>query len=166
MDMQKWTELIKLSSQYQDLDFWKEFCAPESSDLSKKRFIPSLEQEKINAFLSTKEVYPRCDMYEAGGRIIIEAEVPGLEKDDIKVSLIHHDLVIKGKCSSFQNHFRYFLKERPSRTFEKKLTIPLPIDKNSIETSFTHGILSIILPIRDNGDEKVPIYMKKNDGTS
>ncbi|PWW30173.1 HSP20 family protein [Cytobacillus oceanisediminis] len=162
MDMEKWTELIKLSAQYQDQDFWKGFLAPESSDLNKRRSFSGLEKGKINTFLSTQEVYPRCDMYEAGGRIIIEAELPGVEKDDIKVTLIQDDLIIKGKCSSFQNHFRYFLKERPSRTFEKKLTIPFPIDKSRIETSFSHGILSITLPIQNDGGEKVPIYMKNN----
>lgn len=159
MDIDKWSELIKLSAQYQNQDFWKGFAGQENSDLNKKHSFSGQEQEMLSAFLSKHDVFPRCDMYEADGRLLIDAELPGMRQEDIKVYLHQSELVIKGECSTFKHSFRYFLKERPSRTFEKKLTLPLPIDKNRISTSFTNGILSIILPIKEDEDEKVPIFV-------
>ncbi|GLB61141.1 Hsp20/alpha crystallin family protein [Cytobacillus sp. NCCP-133] len=165
MDMEKWKELIQLTAQYQNEDFWSGFMESENSDLNKKRSFSGLEQRKINTFLSNQEVYPRCDMYEDGDKIIIEAELPGLAKNDIKVSLIQDELIIKGKSSTFRNHCRYLLKERPSRNFEKKLSIPIAINKNMIETSLNHGILSIILPIKKDTNEKIPIFVRNQENS-
>lgn len=161
MDMEKWKELIKLSAQYQTQDFWNGLIGPESSDLNKKRSFAGLEQEKISTF----HHYPRCDMYMDGGRIFVEAEIPGLNRDDIKVSLLNDELVIKGTCISFRNNFQYFLKERPSRIFEKRLTIPLPINKRGIKTSLINGILYIILPIEQDENEKIPILIKNEENS-
>lgn len=160
MELEKWKELIKMSAQYQDQDFWEKLISPEVSNHNKKLSFSGLEQEKINRFLSSQDIYPRCDVYEYNGNIIIEAELPGACKNDIKVSLVQNELIIKGTCSAFQQHLRYFLKERHSRAFEKVLTLPMPVDKNSIKSSFENGILSISLPILFEEEEKIPIKLQ------
>ncbi|EFV77845.1 MULTISPECIES: Hsp20/alpha crystallin family protein [Cytobacillus] len=159
MELKKWKDLIKMSAQYQNQDFW-DTLSPENSSHNKKHSFSGLEQDKINRFLSNQNIYPRCDMYECNGDIKIEAELPGICKNDIKVSLVGNELIIKGKCSSFHQHLRYFLKERHSRSFEKVLTLPMPVDKYSIESSFEHGILSISLPILIQEEEAIPIFVK------
>ncbi|WP_264738260.1 Hsp20/alpha crystallin family protein [Cytobacillus firmus] len=163
MELDKWKDLIKMSAQYQNQDFWETFVSPENSSHNKKHSFSGLEQEKINRFLSNQDIYPRCDMYEYNGNIKIEAELPGVCKNDIKVSLVQNELIIKGKCSSFHQHLRYFLKERHSRSFEKVLTLPLPVDKYSIESSFENGILSISLPILFEEEEIIPIFVKSEE---
>ncbi|WP_370222222.1 Hsp20/alpha crystallin family protein [Cytobacillus sp.] len=160
MELEKWKELIKMSSQYQNQDFWETFISPENPGHNKKHSFSGLEQEKINRFLSNQDIYPRCDMYEYNGNIKIDAELSGVCINDIKVSLVQNELIIKGKCSSFHQHLRYYLKERHSRSFEKVLTIPMPVDKYSIETSFENGILSITLPISFQEEEVIPIFVK------
>ncbi|MDM5229580.1 Hsp20/alpha crystallin family protein [Cytobacillus sp. NJ13] len=163
MELDKWKDLIKMSVQYQNQDFWGTFVSPENSSHNKKHSFSGLEQEKINRFLSNQNIYPRCDMYEYNGNIKIEAELPGVCKNDIKVSLVQNELIIKGKCSSFHQHLRYFLKERHSRSFEKVLTLPMPVDKYSIESSFENGILSISLPILFEEKEIIPIFVKSEE---
>lgn len=163
MELEKWKDLIKMTAQYQDQDFWETLISPGDSNHNKKLSFSGLEQEKINHFLSNQEIFPRCDMYENNGKIKIEAELPGINKNDIKVSLVQNELIIKGKCSAFQQHLRYFLKERHSRSFEKILTLPMPVDKYSIESSFENGILSISLPILFEEEEIIPIFVKSEE---
>ncbi|KON90279.1 hypothetical protein AF332_12480 [Sporosarcina globispora] len=163
MDMEKWKDLIKMSAHYQNQDFWDTFMSPENAGYNKKHSFSGIEREKINRFLSAQDIYPRCDMYENNGSIIIEAELPGVCKDNIKVSLTKNELIIKGKCSSFHQHFPYYLKERQSRSFEKVLTLPVPVDKSSIVSSFENGILSISLPILFEEEEIIPIFVKSDE---
>ena len=72
------------------------------------------------------DVYPRIDMYETGDEIRVRAELPGLKKEDIDISLEGETLTIKGekKQEKVSADANYFHCELGYGTFMRSVSLP------------------------------------------
>ena len=90
---------------------------------------------------------PEIDIKESDNLFQIKADIPGLTKKDIKVSLKGDQLTISGerkKISDNENdHYHY--RERSVGKFHRSFNLPESINKDKIQASFKNGILSIEL---------------------
>ena len=90
---------------------------------------------------------PEIDIKESDNLFQINADLPGLTKKDIKVSLKGDQLTISGerkKISDNENdHYHY--RERSVGKFIRSFNLPESINKDKIHASFKNGILSIEL---------------------
>ena len=98
--------------------------------------------------LNTKTNWkPEIDIKESDNLFQIKADIPGLTKKDIKVSLKGDQLTISGerkKISDNENdHYHY--RERSVGKFHRSFNLPESINKDKIQASFKNGILSIEL---------------------
>ncbi|MBY0124536.1 Hsp20/alpha crystallin family protein [Bacillus sp. S/N-304-OC-R1] len=157
MDMEKLKQWLELTQQYQSQNFWNEVFD------GKKEFPVQASEQQVTDFFSNQNIFPRCDVYENENGLVVEAELPGVEKSDMKVFLQQRELVIKGECKTMQQSIKYYLKERPNRAFEKKIVIPIPINRQEIKTFFNNGILTIILPMNRTEEEDIPIEVDYNN---
>ncbi|MBU8878901.1 Hsp20/alpha crystallin family protein [Bacillus sp. FJAT-29790] len=164
MDIEKLQQLMSLSNQYKAQYFWKDVFA--SDNICMDHMHPSDTAKQTEAFFSKQDVFPRCDVYATNESLVIDAELPGVERSEIKVFLYQEELVITGECKTLKSGLQYYIKERPNRKFEKKLTIPVSINRSAIETHFTNGILTIILPIMKEDAEKIPIKVDEDESSS
>ncbi|MFE8702055.1 Hsp20/alpha crystallin family protein [Cytobacillus sp. FJAT-54145] len=155
MDMEKILEYIEQTKKNQHESFWNQFIDNVYS--SKKD-----SNQVAHQFFKQQDLFPKCDLYEYDNKIIIEAEVPGVHKSDIHVSMQNNTIIIKGQCKTLQPQIQYYLKERQNRTFEKSIAIPVNTDKKGIRTSLKDGILTISLPMIEQED-RVPISINTND---
>lgn len=91
---------------------------------------------------------PHVDMYEEGESLVVKAELPGVSKDDIDVSLDHGDLVLKGERKSEHEakEENYYRMERSFGTFYRRLPMPEGIKEDQISASFNDGVLEIRAP--------------------
>lgn len=94
---------------------------------------------------------PRVNVTENDDALVVSAEVPGIEPDDIDVSLVHDALTIKGEKRrevEEKNDDRHFYRmERSYGAFTRTIPLPLDvIDRDHIEASFKNGVLTITLP--------------------
>jgi len=95
---------------------------------------------------------PRTDISEDSKNLFVHVELPGMNKDDVKI-LINDDnvLVIKGdkkrdSKSEEQNDDRTFIRlERGFGEFTRSFMLPDNIDKSNINAKFDNGLLEIIL---------------------
>lgn len=113
----------------------------------------TISYNKMNTFS------PPIDIYENSKELIITIELPGLDKDDIKVSLVHHKLFIKGEKrfkKAFQRQ-KYYLLERPYGTFNRVFELPDNVDVENIKAKIKDGILSISIPYKKTNMKKVAI---------
>ncbi|WP_066299506.1 Hsp20/alpha crystallin family protein [Bacillus sp. FJAT-29937] len=154
MEIEKLKQWLDLTKQYQSQGFWNEIFDHNQAQAT---------EELASNFFSNQDIFPRCDMYGTDECIIVEAELPGVEIADIKVFLQQSELILRGECKTVRPSFKYYLKERPNRTFEKKITIPAVINKHEIQTQFDKGILSIILPFNYSDDENIPIMVNNDE---
>jgi HSP20 family protein len=77
---------------------------------------------------------------------VIVADVPGLNPEDVEVTLEGDTLTIRGELKNRAGEHNYLLRERTSGAFERVLTINSAIDANKVEAQFDAGILTLTLP--------------------
>lgn len=100
---------------------------------------------------------PVMDVYETENSINLEVELPGLDKNDIKVKVEGNILTISGeKKSEHEKKDRsYRVVERSYGKFERSIMLPDTVDTNKIKAKFEKGILKIELPKKEEAKEKV-----------
>lgn len=100
---------------------------------------------------------PSVDLYETTEAFVLEADLPGVEADDVKVEIQNGNLVLKGQRSLKQNETdgRFYTMERSAGYFVRQLKLPASVDKENIQVDFKDGVLRVILPkAKKRGDEK------------
>ena len=91
--------------------------------------------------------YPRIDISEDKENINVIAEIPGVKKDEIKITLQDNILTIEGekKKETEQKEKNYFRSERMYGSFKRCFTLPDLVDSEKVEAKFEDGMLNIQL---------------------
>lgn len=89
----------------------------------------------------------RTDIKDSGDHYVIEAELPGFDKEDIKVDYENNYLTIQAKRESLAKEERdnYIRQERHYGEFVRRFFVE-DIDENTIEATFKNGILTLNCP--------------------
>jgi HSP20 family protein len=90
---------------------------------------------------------PAIDLYEDNDHLIVKAELPGMKKEDIEVSLHNESLVISGerKSESGNGRSETSRSERFFGRFQRSLVLPKPVDPNEVTATYKDGILTVSL---------------------
>jgi len=99
--------------------------------------------------LSQRDVIvPNVEMYDRGNEIVVKAELPGVEKDDIDLTITKDSLTIKGETKKEEEvkEEDYYCSECTYGSFHRTLSLPVEIDAAKATASFKNGILKITLP--------------------
>jgi HSP20 family protein len=126
-----------------------EFLTPFASlfdDLFTSHF-PALSTELGNDFFS-KGSYPRVDVIEKPDKLILNAEITGLAKEDVAVELEGDTLTIKGskRQNGEKTGERYVLHEIKRSSFQRSFVLGDNINKKEVKADFKDGLLTIELP--------------------
>jgi HSP20 family protein len=99
---------------------------------------------------------PSVDIYEQPEAIMIQADLPGLNKENVSVRLENNVLTIQGerKLENEQRQENYHRLERAYGSFTRSFTIPSNIQADKIEAEFKDGVLRIQLPKREEAKPK------------
>jgi len=91
---------------------------------------------------------PRVDISETDKEYIVSAELPGLEENDVQVSLSHHTLTISGdkKAEKRDKGKNYYRVERSYGSFSRSISLPDEVDEDKIEAAINNGALKVNLP--------------------
>ena len=91
---------------------------------------------------------PRLDISETDKALEVVADLPGMEKKDINVSLDGDLLTIKGEKKEVKEtkDKHYHSIERRSGSFYRALRIPVEVQNDKIEANFKDGVLTLTLP--------------------
>lgn len=100
---------------------------------------------------------PRLDVSETDKALEIVADLPGMEKKDIKVSLDGDLLTIKGEKKEVKESKdkHYHTIERRSGSFYRALRLPIEVESAKIEANFKDGVLKLTLPKSKETAKKV-----------
>jgi len=91
---------------------------------------------------------PSVDMIDQKDNILIKAELPGVDKKDLDVSVTDRTVTIKGKTSSEKKEEKgnYYRREISSGSYERVLTIPANVDSSKAKAKFRDGVLELTIP--------------------
>jgi len=107
--------------------------------------------KNFSSGISTKVDWePSTNIIEADEELIIEVELPGVNKEDISIVLQGtQGLVIKGikkQPRSSKPQVTYYLFEREFGHFYKKIIIDFPLDTSNIKSVMENGVLIVTIP--------------------
>ncbi|PKK84550.1 MAG: hypothetical protein CVT49_02960 [candidate division Zixibacteria bacterium HGW-Zixibacteria-1] len=90
---------------------------------------------------------PRVDIIEDKKSIRLEVELPGMEKDQIKVVVEDGVLTISGerKFESEEKDNNYLRSERLYGSFSRSFTLPDNVDSDKISADYKNGVLNVML---------------------
>lgn len=99
---------------------------------------------------------PAVDIFENGDDLVIRAEIPGVEKDDIEVRVEDNTLMLRGerkheKKLDEKNAYRL---ERSHGTFVRSFRLPKTVDPSRISAQYKAGVLEVILPKAEEAKPK------------
>lgn len=91
---------------------------------------------------------PKIDILERDDVVIVHAEVPGIDKNDIEISVTDDTITIKGQSQqeSKEDTDNYHRREISRGSFCRTLPLPSTVDNENAKASFKDGMLEITLP--------------------
>jgi HSP20 family protein len=93
-----------------------------------------------------QRAYPALNIYSAGDALLVEAEVPGVRKEDLEILAVGNELTIKGRRPADEQSLTYHRRERGVGDFTRVVTLPIDVDADKIEATLQEGVLTLRLP--------------------
>lgn len=96
----------------------------------------------------SKVFMPVVDILEKENGYSLRFELPGVEKNDVKITVHGDTLTVKGeKKQQFEKTGdRYHHIERSYGTFQRSFTLPAAVDSHKIDASYDNGVLTVDVP--------------------
>ena len=141
MAIVKWNPIRELEDMRKDLDkLFEGFSYP----VTRGRFQP----QRVTPGM----IVPNVEMFDRKAEIVVKAELPGVGKDDIDLTVTKEALPIKGEVKKEEEiqEDDYYLSERRYGSFSRTLPLPAEIDSSKVKAHFRNGILEIILPKKED----------------
>ena len=105
---------------------------------------------------SATGILPAVDIVERETDFVVNLEIPGVAKEDVKITVQENVMTVKGE-KKFENEKKgetYHRVERSYGAFQRSFTLPATVKSDAIEASHTNGILHIILPKQEEAKPK------------
>ena len=98
--------------------------------------------------MPTISIRPTVDIVEEDDRILLKADMPGLEKSDIKVTVEDGTLAIRGSRTEKREEKKesYTRSERFMGTFSRSFTLPTWADGSAVKADYKNGVLTVVIP--------------------
>lgn len=99
---------------------------------------------------------PNLELIDRKGEMVLRAELPGIKKEDVDITIHDEAITIKGEFKQDQTvkEEDYYFSERRYGSFER--TVPLPVDVNTEKAKATvkDGVLEVVLPKKEEAKPK------------
>jgi HSP20 family protein len=94
---------------------------------------------------------PPLDVFETGDKLVVKVELPGIEPDDVEVSVEDSTLTVSGSREFHQEteEQNYHRIERRYGAFSRSLRLPQTADAENVDARFDKGVLTIDIPKRE-----------------
>ena len=92
---------------------------------------------------------PKLDVFRTDGELVVKADLPGMNKEDVTVTLEEGDLILKGERKE-EKEFKeedVYRAERVYGSFFRRLPLDFEVDPAKVNAKFADGVLEIRLPM-------------------
>ncbi|MGF1643990.1 MAG: Hsp20/alpha crystallin family protein [Thiotrichales bacterium] len=91
---------------------------------------------------------PRVDIIDRETELVVRAELPGVEKKDLDVTMTDNTVTIKGNTTqeSKDEGENYYRRETMHGSFIRTLTLPSSVDSTQVKANFQNGVLELVAP--------------------
>jgi len=115
--------------------------------------------------VSTRTWAPPVDIYENGDSLVLKAEVPGINPDDVEIRVEDNTLYLKGE-RKFEKEVKeqnFHRVERSYGTFTRTFSLPNSVDADKVSANYKDGVLTLTMPKKEEAKPKtIKINVSKN----
>jgi len=106
----------------------------------------SLWRDRATPFMV--RMAPRVDIVNRDNEVILRAQIPGVDKKDLDISLTDNVITLKGHTSHEEKEERgdYYRRECSSGSFSRTFTLPSEVDGSKAKATFKDGVLELTIP--------------------
>ncbi|WP_413292376.1 Hsp20/alpha crystallin family protein [Bdellovibrio sp. HCB185ZH] len=107
------------------------------------------EMEHLTKIYDDRDFTPACDLTENDTHYFMSMDVPGLQKDDIKIDITNNLLTVSGerkRATSNDSNRKFQLFERRYGFFKRSFSLPSSIESAKVEARYENGVLELYLP--------------------
>jgi HSP20 family protein len=92
--------------------------------------------------------FPAINLYDAGDRYVLTAELPGVEPSEIDLTIAGETVALRGERRRPEgaSDEQYRRQERPFGRWARSVTLPERVDQAAASARFSHGVLTVALP--------------------
>lgn len=103
---------------------------------------------------SGRRYFP-LDAYETPDAIVLRAALPGVQPDQVEISVEGNTVTIRGETKAPTEEVTYLLQEQRYGPFSRSLEIETPIQPDKAEASFKDGVLTLKIPKAEEAKPRV-----------
>ncbi len=101
---------------------------------------------------------PAVDVYQNKDQYTVHAELPGLKKEEIELSLNGDTLTISGERKQETKSEEGSRTERFFGRFQRSVILPVPVNAEKVNATYKEGILTVVLPKAEEAKPKqIPV---------
>ncbi len=124
--------------------------------MDKEKVGNSLSKSWEEALEHETWINPIVDIYEATDEFCLLAQLPGVEKENMKIKLEDGNLIVMGRINYDEIVTRdYSLKESETGNYFRKFKLSDSVDKEKINANYENGLLTLKLPKSETKGEKI-----------
>ncbi|MBN1105495.1 MAG: Hsp20/alpha crystallin family protein [Deltaproteobacteria bacterium] len=99
---------------------------------------------------------PTVNLSEKDGSFHLTAELPGINKEDISVTVHNGTVTLSGKKESTteEKEADYYVKETRSGSFTRSFRLPGEIEEGKVDATYKDGVLTVVLPRKEESNTK------------
>ncbi len=134
-------------------------------------------QEELNRFLRRNPAHPygagtrfasgrwipTVDIFEREGFLVVEVEIPGVDPEDIDVSIDAETLKIRAvrEVEKEITEDSYYLVERATGVFQRLIRLPSEVDADKVKAGYENGLLTVTVPkVAPRKSERISIEVE------
>jgi HSP20 family protein len=113
----------------------------------------------LEAHKTSASFRPAADFYETTQGLVLRLELAGVAAADLSLSLTGHELVVRGRRRPPppEGIRRFIHVEMDFGNFERRFTLPIPVDPEKVEAGYVDGILEVRLARKAPQSRKIPV---------
>jgi len=102
---------------------------------------------------------PSVDVVDRENDILVRAEMPGIDKDEIQVQTTPDTLFIKAEMKKVQEETKeqFVRRERRLGIYQRLIPLPAEVKPNEVKATYHDGVLEIILPKTEQAKAQQPV---------
>lgn len=106
-------------------------------------------------------ISPAIDVLETENELVVTAALPGIKPDDVDITITGQTLTLRGEFKADEEAKReqYIYRERRFGSFSRSLQLPMRVQGDQAEATFTDGVLELVIP---KSEEVKPRQIKVN----
>lgn len=143
MAIVRWSPIRELEDMRRNLDkLFGEFVEPAT----RPPFVPKGESGSL---------LPSVDIYDRNGEIVIKTDLPGVEKENIDLTITKDTLSVKAEVKKEEEIKRedYHIQERSFGMYTRTVSLPPYVDSSKAKASFKNGVLEITFPKKEEAKQ-------------